>query len=327
MQLIETTNVNHAIIAGINTLTSQGIRQGSRNGGVIAAPWPVVTVMTNPTDRVLFNPARDANPFFHLFESLWMMAGRHDVEFVAQFVPRMREYSDDGITLDGAYGYRWRNWWRKDQLFEIIEQLVADPDSRRCVLAMWDGDDLYEESLDKPCNTHIYFRVLNGTLDMTVCNRSNDIIWGLYGANTVHLSILQEFMAAAIGVDVGIYRHLSNNFHMYPANVDHRAILADGVHDLYNPNLDDHVRHTPLTTVCDPMEFLQECRLFCGDPLGYDAIQGGFVNTIAQPMYSAWKNRNPDFIKGNSDWFTAGRQWLKRRDTNPLNGSRIKDGD
>ena len=32
-------------------------------------------------------------------------------------------------------------------------------------------------------------------LCMTVCNRSNDMLWGAYGANVVHMSMLQEFVA------------------------------------------------------------------------------------------------------------------------------------
>jgi hypothetical protein len=49
--------------------------QGSRAGDVLVAPHPVMSVTSIPTERVLFDPARDANPFFHLFESLWMLAG------------------------------------------------------------------------------------------------------------------------------------------------------------------------------------------------------------------------------------------------------------
>ena len=46
-------------------------------------------------------------------------------------------------------------------------------------------------------------KIKNGRLQMTVHCRSNDIIWGTYGANAVHFSILQEYVAARIGVDLG----------------------------------------------------------------------------------------------------------------------------
>jgi hypothetical protein len=49
-----------------------------------------------------------------------------------------------------------------------------------------------------------------------VFNRSNDMIWGAYGANAVQFSFLQEYLAAAIGAWVGTYRQVSNSFHVYP---------------------------------------------------------------------------------------------------------------
>ena len=50
-----------------------------------------------------------------------------------------------------------------------------------------DGD-LYLNQLkskDVPCNTHAYFAInAEGSLDLTVCNRSNDLVWGCLGAGT-----------------------------------------------------------------------------------------------------------------------------------------------
>jgi hypothetical protein len=317
MQLLESNNVNNAMISGINSLLANSIIEESRNGSVIVAPYPVVSILHQPSNRVLFNPTRDANPFFHLFESLWMLAGRNDVGYVAKFVPRMRDFSDDGKTLNGAYGYRWRGAEGGDQIIEVIRQLKDDPKTRRSVISMWFRDDLFSTSLDKPCNTHIYFRIVKDRLDMTVCNRSNDIIWGLYGANAVHLSMLQELIAFGVGIEVGVYRHLSNNFHMYPKNINYRGIVADGVRDLYNPNLDNYVEPTSIgyglnEGIKSVETFMNDCVLFCDEPSS-SLFKSLFILTIAQPMYKAWVTRKPEFIEGNNDWHTAGREWLARR--------------
>src|SRR5258708_2083148 len=83
---------------------------------------------------------RDANPFFHVMETLWMLAGRNDLPWLVRFNKRFASYSDDGgATQPGAYGYRWRNYFGHDQLMDIILELKQNPDSRRVVLAMWDG--------------------------------------------------------------------------------------------------------------------------------------------------------------------------------------------
>src|SRR5262249_10880863 len=112
---------------------------------------------------------------------------------------------------EGAHGERLR-----DQLSVIVRLLRADPDSRRAVLQIWDAEaDLGVSSVDLACNTQAMFKVRGGKLNITVLNRSNDIIWGCDGANAVQLSMLLEFMAARIGVEPGLYRQVSDSFHAY----------------------------------------------------------------------------------------------------------------
>lgn len=227
MHVVEARNVQHALLLGLDLLNKHGRRRSSRNGDVIVMDTPITTHYKYPRERVLFWPERDANPFFHFFESLWMLAGRNDVGYVKQFVQRMAMFSDDGLTFNGAYGYRWRKHFDvegggasvrlPDQLATIVRRLKADPDDRRCVLANWDPvADLDSPTKDACCNTHVYFtRNWRGDLDMTVCCRSNDMIWGGYGANAVHFSVLQEVLAAGIGCGVGGYWQVSNNYHAY----------------------------------------------------------------------------------------------------------------
>ena len=94
--------------------------------------------------------------------------------------------------------------------------LRADPDSRRAVLQIWDAEaDLGVPSKDIACNTQAMFKVRGGQLNMLVSNRSNDIVWGCYGANAVQFSMLLEYMAARIGVAPGTYRQVSDSFHAY----------------------------------------------------------------------------------------------------------------
>jgi len=232
--VLKVRNVNDALPLGIALLKHKGTQESSRNGAVLVAPGPVITEYTSPMERVLFSPLRDANPFFHLLESLWMLAGHNDVKFPSHYAANIASFSDDGVTIAGAYGDRWRNRFSADQLVLISEELRKNPTSRRCVLTMWDASGLYGDwppaetdlflafngGKDVPCNTHVYFNVTNGYLDMTVCCRSNDMIWGAYGANSVHFSFLHEYMARSAELPMGVYRQFSNNFHAYVERPD-----------------------------------------------------------------------------------------------------------
>ena len=115
-------------------LKISGEVQDSRNGQVIVSPGPVVNTYHNPRERVLFSEQRDANPFFHFFEAMWMLAGRKDLEYVSNLLPRMKDFSDDGETLQGAYGYRWRHQFHIDQIELVVQELENNPESRRAVI-------------------------------------------------------------------------------------------------------------------------------------------------------------------------------------------------
>ena len=230
MHVIRVRNVNDALWKGLWHLKNVGVRRESRNGPVLVAPEPVTTVYEKPMERVLVDEVRDANPFFHLMESLWMLAGRNDVDFVARFVGRMREFSDDGRTLSGAYGHRWRRHFQVDQVADSIRMLKDDPTTRRAVIAMYDpakdSPKPYPQK-DIPCNTHLYLDATSGVLNMTVSCRSNDVIWGAYGANAVHFSFLQEFIAACVGIPVGKLYQISNNYHIYIDRPDVKRLFND----------------------------------------------------------------------------------------------------
>lgn len=234
MKVLRARNVNDLYVQGLELLATDGKRSESRAGPVVVAPWPVMSVYERPMERVLFDPARDANPFFHLMEGLWMLAGRNDAKFLDRYIKDFgSRFAEKDGTIHDAYGHRWRDALNSvDQLEVIVGKLCANPNDRQAVLQMWDaGDDgmsdLTGDWKGRPCNTHIYFRVRTilpwgagdtltyPVLDMTICCRSNDIVWGAYGANAVHFSMLMEYMAGRIGCAVGTMYQMSNNYHGY----------------------------------------------------------------------------------------------------------------
>lgn len=98
--------------------------------------------------------------------------------------------------------------------------LKNNPDSRQVVLQIWDpGVDLPDEegrpaALDIPCNVLSMLKVRNGKLEWTQVMRSNDLFRGV-PYNFVQFTILQEVMAGWLGLEVGIYGHLSDSLHVY----------------------------------------------------------------------------------------------------------------
>lgn len=295
----------------------------SRAGDVLTAPTPITVILDNPTERVLFCSGRDANPFFHFFECLWLMAGRDDAAFLNRFVRDFgQRFSDDGVTLHGSYGYRWRKQFGIDQICQVIQMLKIDPFTRRAMLVMWDpAVDLAVISKDLPCNVAIKFRVMYGKrdepnrLNMTVFQRSGDVIWGVLGANAVHMSFLLEYIAAHLGLVVGTMTTVVDDFHAY------RNIYDKIYHNItnsfdYNPY--DEVKPHPIVQF--PESWDEDLTRFLEDPTSNTRNQ--FFYNVAKPLWFShlmYKEGNTpaaiqilDKCKA-TDWRKAGQEWLIRR--------------
>lgn len=328
MRVIECRNVCDALPRGIHLLEQWGEWQESRAGRVLVCPTPVTTAYQCPMERVLFAPGRDANPFFHLMEAMWMLAGRDDATFLDTWV---RDFSDrfaeptNGGRQHGAYGYRWRKWFGDeepiDQLAMLIELLKKNPDDRRTVLTMWDpAADLGASKRDIPCNTQAYFRVRQGKwLDLTVLCRSNDIIWGAYGANAVHMAFLMEYIAAMAGYLPGKYYQVSNNFHVYEGILQ-KMQVARGQSNL-DRNLYRELAVDWEPLVGDPGDFDDDLAAV----LSGQALTGGrqpFLDrTVAKAMtaHRAWRSgdREEALLLARDihapDWRIACVEWMSRR--------------
>jgi hypothetical protein len=333
MHVIDARNVNDAFRRGLEHLMCYGVPQESRAGKVIVSPTPVTTLYRRPRERVLWHPVRDANPVFHLMEALWMLAGRNDAKWLDQFVGDFSQrFAEEDGHQHGAYGFRWRRHFdvegqghplMPDQLDALVRLLGNDSTDRRVVLTMWDPvADLGAAKRDVPCNTHAYLRVRGSVLDITVCCRSNDAVWGAYGANAVHFSVLQEYLAARLSLGVGCYYQISNNFHVYTQvlaqmGLDRRALEVHS-HDLYADGV-----AAPTRMVTDGATFDNELRRFFEeDTWSYDAekmrpYNNVFFSEVALPMfwwYKRWRGgekRLPDF--GGTDWSLAAQSWAARR--------------
>lgn len=321
---ITARNVNDAFESAVWAFHAlDPIPESSRAGPVYRYPTPVCLEYERSNERVLFNSYRDANPFFHFMEGVWMLSGEDKVLWLSQFNDQIQAYSDDGYKLHGAYGKRWARHFNHDQIIGAIDHIRTLPNSRRVVIAMYDPNEdafLNYRGKDVPCNTHIYMAVRDERrLDMTVMARSNDVIWGATGANAVHMSMLHEFIATQCRMELGSLYQFSNDYHIYA--------------ERFNPN--ELVKHLdggqpyelieePTTPLCDymaqPFDFLEECQWFIRGE--YNRLRSPIWLEVGLPMKYAWDL----FIAGEidlalavaegiiaPDWRLACVNWLRRR--------------
>ena len=120
MYVFKIEDPNEGLAEVLRALRKEGLEDTSRNGPVLRFPRPVCLHYPNPRQRILSSEVRDANPVFHLFETIWMFAGMNEIAPLLLYNPGMAQYSDDGTMLRGtAYGHRWRNHRWGDQLEKL----------------------------------------------------------------------------------------------------------------------------------------------------------------------------------------------------------------
>lgn len=318
MLTIRGRNVNEIFPIGLMYLQT-AVKRESRNGPTVEIMTPVSVQYDHPDERVLFSPERDANPFFHLFESLWMLAGRKDVGFLDQYNSQMKQYSDDGEGFNAAYGHRLRKNFGFDQIDFVIKRLKSNPDDRRAVLQIWDPEDLVKESKDYACNLVITPRIRKSRLDWTVFNRSNDYVFGLTGANAVHLSIIQEYVASMVGVKVGVYHQITNCLHAYTENPVYKRVANLPILDT-EPYSKKEVSPYPLVT--DKENWDLDLAAWIIQPWSNRRYHDPFFEYVAKPMAIAHHAHKEGKEGLNyvgqieaSDWRKACREWLERRES------------
>ena len=345
MKVIEATNVRDALPKAVAYILRNGDEEDTRLGRALVSPTPVTIHYEYPKQHVLVNEIRDANPFFHLIEAMWMLAGRDDGVFLDPYIKDFSKlYSKDGVVMD-AYGQRWRHGLGYDQLHDIINQLRKDSMTRQAVLQMWGAgrDDLRAFSM-KPCNLVVTFRIQEHQLDMAVFNRSNDLIWGCCGANAVHFPIMQEYVASMIGKEVGEYWQISNNLHLYEKHI---ISLGDktGNQTLVEALTTESSCYEPsLALMSYPEHFdeeLGEVIKMIEDinkdlPVYTGNTSNTFLSQVVVPMamaHRSYKKKDMDFAFEcineviALDWQKAGREWLQRRQQSgclPLKNNRDK---
>jgi hypothetical protein len=177
---------------------------------------------------------------------------------------------------------------------------------------------------DVPCNTVVYFDLRGGVLNMMVSNRSNDALWGAFGANAVHFSVLHEYLAARIGAPVGKYHQVSNNLHVYTGvyPVEKlKRIAADAEATNHYARKSEYFEApaeeaVALPMVTNPAFFLSDAEMFLAEPSRVDApFHNEWFASTAVPVYRAWISRSiMDLVEIKApDWRLACTAWLDRR--------------
>lgn len=229
--------INAATMAGLY----RGLLQGLLHEGRTTAPHGRPTLellgvtlhLGASWQNILVHPVRNLNYRFMVAEWLWVALGQNRLADLTRYNSRMAAFSDDGLTLAGAYGPRLA-----PQL-PYVHRALADPDSRQAVAIIWTPSP--PASKDLPCTVALQFILRRGQLNLIVTMRSSDAWLGVpYDFFT--FSMLQNSLAGTLGVERGFIQLNLGSSHLYKKDAERAAGLAHtqpcGDETLRSPALD-----------------------------------------------------------------------------------------
>ena len=162
-----------------------------------------------------------------ILELLWFLRGDSNARWLQERgVTIWDEWAAPDGDLGPVYGVQWRAWptpdgGHIDQIAQVVQQIQANPDSRRIVVSAWNVAELSKMAL-LPCHALFQFYVAEGRLSCQLYQRSADIFLGV-PFNIASYALLTHMLAQQCELDVGDFVWTGGDCHIYS---NHEAQVA-----------------------------------------------------------------------------------------------------
>lgn len=176
-----------------------------------------------PQNSIVTHAARKLDRRYLVGELCFYLAKRRDLAFIEHYSSFWRKVSDDGMSVNSAYGYRLFSpqGLVRPQFDYALSVLRADPTSRKAVMPIYSLNDA-RESNDNPCTMFLQLLIRDGELNCFVFMRSNDVWFGL-SYDLPFFTLVQTMAWVALrdtlpNLRLGVYRHHAVSMHAYKRN-------------------------------------------------------------------------------------------------------------
>ena len=248
--------------------------------------------LMNPRARLIASPTRAVNYGFAVGELCWYARGEEDLATMAYYNKRMPAFSDDGKTLNSAYGCRMFGTSLFSQWENVMTELLKDPDSRRAMMIINQPFDLGKAvtagSKDVPCTLALQLLIRDRRLCMSVTMRSNDVWWGMpydvFSFTCLQEAFLYQLQGAGVPVDeLGPYHHHAGSLHLYDRHFKEAASVVGEIPQRIRANPMEPFTESGFAEIVDEVEpFLRNA--------GYVPVTGYLNNAAETWMVEQLKN-------------------------------------
>lgn len=209
------------------------------------------TLDINLKDNFPILTTKKMDPFNAFVELEWFLSGRQDPgilkdQGIKYWDPWLDKDPSIGRGIGRGYGVQLRQWCSPsytlheeshyyedlapsledvnyvDQVQVLINEIKANPDSRRLLLTYWNPGELALTALP-PCITIIQFFVNEGKLDMCVYQRSADVMLGL-PFDIANNAMLAYLVANSCGLVPNRMTYITGDTHIYEKHIPQAKI-------------------------------------------------------------------------------------------------------
>jgi thymidylate synthase len=216
----------------LETGTVRGDRTGTGTRSIfgvqlrfnLAEGFPLVT-----TRKVFFKGV--------IHELLWFLAGDTNIRYLRENNVHIWDaWADEHGDLGPVYGAQWRAWQapdgrRVDQISQVIQQIRANPNSRRHIVTAWNPAVLPNESISPQenvrqgraalasCHALFQFYAADGRLSCLLYQRSTDCPVGQV-FNIAQYALLTHLVAHQCDLQPGDFVWTGGDCHIYLNQVE-----------------------------------------------------------------------------------------------------------
>jgi len=163
-------------------------------------------------------PSRKLNYRFMAAEAYWILTGQQGLNELTPYCERMKQFSDDGMTLSGAYGPRFLS-----QVRYIADVLSGEPETRQAVMTLWERNP--RPSRDIPCTVSLQWLLRDNKLQCIVFMRSSDC-WLGWPYDVFSFSMMSAYVLLQMqntrkhSYELGLLRIVAGSQHLYDRDVE-----------------------------------------------------------------------------------------------------------
>jgi len=211
--------LDHGTVRGDRTGTGTKSIFGAQLRFDLSKGFPLVT-----TRKVFFKGV--------IHELLWFLAGDTNIKYLTENKVHIWDaWADETGNLGPIYGAQWRAWEapngrRVDQISQVVEQLRANPTSRRHIVTAWNPAVLPDESVSPQdnvrqgraalasCHALFQFYTAQGKLSCLLYQRSSDCAVGQV-FNIAQYALLTHMIAQQCNLAPGDFIWTGGDCHIY----------------------------------------------------------------------------------------------------------------